>query len=297
MSCIEVEFPLRAASVAQLDTALEELGALSVTLLDEFDDPVLEPLPGEIRLWKRTLVRALFPAELDATALMIAITARLNLDPQHPLKLRTIADRVWEREWLKDWGPRQFGSRLWIYPTEHAPPEDPRAVVVWLDPGLAFGTGTHPTTAQCLTVLDSLDLNGRHVIDYGCGSGVLCIAALKLGAESAVGVDIDVQALTATRENAMRNGVADQLRTCRAEAAFNPADCVVANILAGPLIELAPHLTDMCRANADLILSGILDTQLESVLAAYAPWFDIVAHLQSETWCCIHARRRATIRS
>ena len=187
----------------------------------------------------------------------------------------------------------RFGRRLWVCPTAADAPDDPRAVVVRLDPGLAFGTGTHPTTALCLQILDALPLSGASVIDYGCGSGILGIAALKLGAARVTAVDLDPQALIATRENAIRNGVSSQIETQAVPAALQAADCVVANILAGPLIELAPVLTGACRPKGDLLLSGLLKTQAYAVKAAYSSAFDMVQVVGRDDWCCIHARRAA----
>jgi ribosomal protein L11 methyltransferase len=201
--------------------------------------------------------------------------------------------RDWERVGLDGWKPMRFGRRLWVLPSAAEAPPASDAVVVRLDPGLAFGTGTHPTTALCLQILDALPLAGRALIDYGCGSGILGIAALKLGAAHVTAVDIDPQALLATRENAIRNEVSPALETMAVPAALRPADCVVANILAGPLIELAPTLTAACLARGDLLLSGLLKTQAYAVKAAYTSSFDIVQVVGRDDWCCIHARRAA----
>ena len=190
-------------------------------------------------------------------------------------RVRAVEDRDWERVWLSDWKSMRFGRRLWVCPTAAAAPQDPHAVVVRLDPGLAFGTGTHPTTALCLQILDSLPLAGRLVIDYGCGSGILGIAALKMGAAHVIAVDLDPQALIATRENALRNGVASDIEVQEVPARLRPAGCVVANILAGPLIELAPVLSAACEVGGDLLLSGLLKTQAYEVKAAYSSAFDI----------------------
>jgi len=184
----------------------------------------------------------------------------------------------------------RFGKRLWVCPTFADPPSAPDSVVVRLDPGLAFGTGTHPTTALCLEVLDSLQLSGRSVIDYGCGSGILAIAALKLGADHACGVDLDPQARLATRDNALRNEVSARLDIQDVGATLPSADCVLANILAGPLIELAPVLIAACKPGGDLVLSGILSAQQSAVMDCYAPRFNAVCSKQRDDWCCIHAR-------
>jgi ribosomal protein L11 methyltransferase len=205
-------------------------------------------------------------------------------------------DRDWERAWLTDWKSMRFGRRLWVCPTAADLPDDPNAVVVRLDPGLAFGTGTHPTTALCLQILASLPISGRSVIDYGCGSGILGIAALKLGAVHVTAVDLDPQALLATRDNAARNGVASNIDVLVAgvpgiEASLRPAYCVMANILAGPLIELAPKLMAACEPDGHLLLSGLLKTQAYAVRAAYAAAFDKVQVIERDDWCCIYARR------
>ena len=292
MNFVEIEFALGLADGEAFAEALETLGALSVTFKDLGDDPVLEPLPGELRLWRETAVIALFDDSLSDTARLAQLSRQLGPAVLAGASSRSIADRLWEREWLRDWRPQQFGRRLWICPTASSPPAQQDAVVVWLDPGLAFGTGTHPTTGQCLEVLDSLDLRGCSVIDYGCGSGILCIAALKLGAAHGIGVDLDPQALIAIQENALRNGVADQLQIQGIGSALGPADIVLANILAGPLVDLASLLRDACRVGADLILSGILVEQTAQLLAAYAPWFDIVANRQRDGWTCLHLRHR-----
>ncbi len=185
----------------------------------------------------------------------------------------------------------RFGRRLWVCSTAAEAPDDPNAVIVRLDPGLAFGTGTHPTTALCLQFLDALPLAGRRVIDYGCGSGILGIAALKLGAAHVLALDLDPQALIATRDNALRNEVSSAIEVSGVPAPLQPAACVVANILARPLIELAPTLTAACEMGGDLLLSGLLKTQAYQVKAAYSSHFDMVQVVGRDDWCCIHARR------
>ncbi len=270
---------------------LFDLGASSVTLLDGGDEPVLEPRPGEIRLWSDTRVRALFQAPPDAVGRLAALAAALGPHITETARVRGVADRDWERVWLADWKAMRFGRRLWVCPTAAPPPADPDAVIVRLDPGLAFGTGTHPTTALCLQIMDSLSLTGRRFIDYGCGSGILAIAAVKLGALHATAVDLDPQALLATRANALRNGVETQIDVQGTPARLVPSTCVVANILAGPLIELAPLLSDACAPGGDLLLSGLLKTQAYAVKAAYTATFAMVRVVGRDDWCCIHARR------
>jgi len=318
MTFYEIEFPLAALSSEAVEAALLEIGANSITFVDRGDEPVLEPLPGEVRLWSDTLVRALFQESSNAPSSGAASTEVAHkldrladaLGPHitRTARVRAVADREWERVWIADWKSTRFGRRLWICPTAAALPEDPDAVVVRLDPGLAFGTGTHPTTALCLQILDSLPVSGRRVIDYGCGSGILGIAALKLGAAHVTAVDLDPQALLATRENAIRNGVSSNIDvqgvdvpgvdvpgagTPGIDSGLPPAYCVMANILAGPLIELAPKLTAACEPGGYLLLSGLLKTQANAVTAAYDAAFDRVQVVERDDWCCIYARRAA----
>jgi ribosomal protein L11 methyltransferase len=292
MSYYEIEFPLAGMSPETVETALQDQGAASITFLDRGDEPVLEPRPGEVRLWSDTLVRALFDADLDPAMNLHRLAAVLGEGFAAAARVRGVENRAWERAWLADWKSMRFGPHLWVCPTTADPPGDPAAIVVRLDPGLAFGTGTHPTTALCLEGLSGLDLASKSIIDYGCGSGILAIAALKLGAAAAICIDIDPQALLASRENARLNGVSERLLAQPAGAALSRADCVVANILAGPLVELEPALRAACKPGADLLLSGILATQADAVLAAYRPAFELLENTFREDWCCIHARLR-----
>jgi ribosomal protein L11 methyltransferase len=295
MNFYEIEFPLAALSVELVETALQDLGASSITFVDRGDEPVLEPKPGEFRLWSDTLVRALFQAEpVNAARNLESLAAVLGPHITATARVHAVKNQDWERVWLADWKSMRFGRRLWVCPTAAEPPDDPNAVVVRLDPGLAFGTGTHPTTALCLQILDSLPVRGRNVIDYGCGSGILGIAALKLGAAHVTAVDLDPQALLATRDNAIRNGVSANIDVRGVDVeGLLPAYCVMANILAGPLIELAPKLTAACEPGGYLLLSGLLKTQAYEVKAAYACGFDMVQVVERDDWCCIYARRGA----
>jgi len=290
MPLFEIEFPMAGSGIQATEDVLLDLGAISITFQDRGDEPVLEPGVGEIRLWSDTLVRALFDESSDPVRNLGTLADRLGPGITAQARVRPVPERLWEREWLKGWTSLRFGERLWICPVDAEGPHDPRAVVVRLDPGLAFGTGTHPTTAMCLEALDALTLVGRRVIDYGCGSGVLAISALKLGAARAVAIDIDPQALLAARDNAERNGVSAALVTQGVDAETAPADCVLANILAQPLIELAPRFAALCKSRGDLILSGVLAAQRDSVIAAYHDRFTIVQTVERDDWCCIHAR-------
>lgn len=259
-----------------------------MTFMDSQDTPIFEPLPGETRLWGNTDVVGLFDAETDMSVIVEALIISRLVTPDFAYKIEQIEDKDWEREWMDNFHPMQFGKRLWICPSWREVP-DPNAVNVMLDPGLAFGTGTHPTTALCLQWLDSLDLEGKTVIDFGCGSGILAIAALKLGAKRAIGIDIDPQAILASTNNAEANGVADRLELFLAKDQPKDlqADVVVANILAGPLKELAPNIITLVKPQGDLGLSGILATQAESVCEAYAHDFNLDPVVEKEEWCRI----------
>ncbi|HQR24057.1 MAG TPA: 50S ribosomal protein L11 methyltransferase [Steroidobacteraceae bacterium] len=291
MPFLQVTLDIGSSDPAPFEDALAGLDAVAVTLEDAADDPVLEPAPGATPLWPTVRLRALFDASADGRAVVSHIAARFPGLP--PPQLVTIEDKAWEREWLKDFRPMRFGRRLWVCPGGQ-PAGDADAVRIELDPGLAFGTGTHPTTALCLEWLDARDLHGCAVVDYGCGSGILAIAALKLGAASVRAIDIDPQALIATRDNAFRNGVHAGLAVT-SEPGLPPGsvDILVANILAGPLAELAPRFGAAVRVGGELALSGVLTSQVDAVTAAYRPWFDIAFTATREGWGLIGGRRRA----
>lgn len=280
-----------------VEDACFALGALSVTLGDAADSPILEPAPGATPLWPQVRLAALFDADADPDALTRELRRALGRPALAPA-FEQLADRVWEREWLKDFRPMRFGRRLWICPGGMPLPADALAadeppVVVELDPGLAFGTGTHATTALCLAWLDGAPPAGLRVFDVGCGSGILAIAALKLGARNAVAMDIDPQALIATRENAARNGVDARLAVRAAEDAWDAGfDVVLANILAEPLIELAPRLAAATRPAGALALSGLLAAQAPAVASAFAPWFDMDLARERDGWALLAGRRR-----
>lgn len=269
-------------------------GALSVSFIDAADDPVLEPGPGETPLWAQTVVLGLFDptvkvAEVEAVLrTLVPDGAALQIDTE------LIEDQDWVRAWLVHWEPLRFGRRLWVTPEEKRGqiPADANAVIMTLDPGLAFGTGTHPTTALCLEWLDGQDLAGKTVIDYGCGSGILAIAALLLGAERVICVDIDPQALTATQQNAATNGVAARIETCLPEAfSAAPADFVLANILAGPLQTLAPTLCEHLKPGGRLVLAGLLDRQAEALHEVYAPHLTFESDVSKDGWTRIAGQR------
>jgi len=281
------------AQAEELGDALTGNGAVSVTFQDTHDNPVFEPLPGETRLWGDTDVIGLFDAETNMPDVIKGLERHPLLNPGFRYKIEQIEDKDWEREWMDNFHPMRFGQRLWICPSWRDIP-DPDAVNVMLDPGLAFGTGTHPTTALCLTWLDGLDLIGKTVIDFGCGSGILAIAALKLGAAKAIGIDIDPQAIQASRDNALRNGVSERLSLYLPHQQPDKlsADVVVANILAGPLRELAPLISILPVTGGHLGLSGILASQASGVSEAYQETFILDPIAEKEEWCRITGIRR-----
>ena len=299
MAFLELSLTLHAADQERIELALEDAGALAVTLLDaEADTPnehaILEPGVGETPLWGEIALSALFDADTDRAGLLHVLTELVPEIAPEQIHFREVADQDWTRVWMDQFQPMRFGRRLWIYPSTIEPPaDDPDAVIVRLDPGLAFGTGTHPTTALCLAWLDGLDLAGKTVIDFGCGSGVLAIAALKLGAARVIGVDNDPQALAASRDNAERNQVAAQVELFAPEDFDDtPADVFVANILAGPLAELAPRFAACCKPGAPIALSGILAGQETELLERYREGFDGLVVTAHEDWVRISGRRR-----
>ncbi|HEY4366391.1 MAG TPA: 50S ribosomal protein L11 methyltransferase [Steroidobacteraceae bacterium] len=302
MPFLQLTLTIGTADPAPFEDALLAAGAVSITLQDAADDPVLEPAPGTTPLWPSVRVSALFDASADPAAVTQILSSQLP-SPLPAVDFQQLADRVWEREWLKDFHPMRFGGRLWICPDGQRPDPDllrtadgepsMAACYIDLDPGLAFGTGTHPTTALCLEWLDGAQLHGKTIIDYGCGSGVLAIAALKLGAASAIAVDIDEQAVTATLDNARRNGVAERLSVSTvAQMNAQPADILLANILAEPLEQLAPTLSGLVVAGGHIVLSGLLHDQSQRVAGRYVPWFAMEPAALREGWARLHGVRR-----
>ncbi|HVO47027.1 MAG TPA: 50S ribosomal protein L11 methyltransferase [Steroidobacteraceae bacterium] len=260
-----------------------DCGACSVTFADAADDPVLEPAPGEFRLWRTTRVTALFPGTVDHAALTQLLAQALAL-PAGSIDSQWLEERAWEREWLRDFHAMRFGKRLWVCP-RHEEVTEAGAAIVRLDPGLAFGTGTHATTALCLEWLDGHVRPGDRVIDFGCGSGILAIAAVKLGAHEAQCFDIDPQARTATRENAADNRVQSQVTIRESVAELRAgADILVANILSGPLCSLAPTFTSLVRPGGRLVLAGLLEAEAADVTQAYSACFDMGRFGSREGW-------------
>jgi ribosomal protein L11 methyltransferase len=281
--------------VEALSAFFETHGALSVTLADAGDQPLFEPDPGTTPLWSSTRLTALFDDSVDLAPVREAFGHSFGAASQRLVE-QELADQDWERSWLDRFQPMRFGEHLWVCPAGQRPAPEPGQVLVDLDPGLAFGTGTHPTTALCLEWLDRHPPIDCRVLDFGCGSGILAIAALKLGAAAVSAVDIDPQALWATRENAGRNGVVERL------AAGLPADVqgqrfevVLANILANPLIELAPLLADLLEPGGRLVLSGILSEQAQRVQQAYEPWIRFAPAAMRQQWVRLEGTKSETL--
>jgi ribosomal protein L11 methyltransferase len=291
MAWLQLHLVTAREHVATLEDALLAAGALSITLGDQQDQPILEPGVGETPLWPEVRISALFDADCDRQHIIEHLHAVHTL-PAGEARWETVEDRIWEREWLQHFRPMRFGKRLWVAPAD-ARIESDDAIVLRLDPGLAFGTGTHPSTALCLQWLAANPPAGLEVVDYGCGSGILSLAALLLGADRVHALDIDPQALVATRDNAARNALAgDRLHIDEACASETiKADLVLANILAGVLVELAPRFACILRPNGRAVLAGILTTQAEAVRAAYAAWFDCEAIVADAEWCRLDLRR------
>jgi ribosomal protein L11 methyltransferase len=285
----------------QYEDLLLEAGACAVTLEDAADQPLFEPELGTTPLWDRTRITGLFDAETDMDWVVTLLKqGHLQIDPEAAMpahKIELVEDKDWEREWMENFHPLQFGQRLWVCPS-WKPVPDPGAANLMLDPGLAFGTGTHPTTALCLEWLEQQDLEGKTLIDYGCGSGILGIAALLLGADKMIGTDIDPQALQASRDNAERNGIDSE----RIELYYpeqlpehyrqQPADILVANILAGPLVELADTLQSLVKPGGLLALSGLLASQADELKNAYSRWFELETAVIREDWVRLTGIRR-----
>lgn len=273
---------------------MSALGAQAISYVDAVDDPVFEPAPGETPLWRRTVCVGLFAEDVDLALISQTLRSELPEGDELQLSSELIEDQDWVRVWLKDCVPLKFGDRLWVCPQQRRV-DEAGCETLLLDPGLAFGTGTHPTTALCLEWLAQARFDGARVLDFGCGSGILAIAALKLGAGHALAYDIDPQALIATRSNAEVNAVSARLQAIEPGAALPAIACdiVLANILARPLIELAAHLVQQLAVGGRIVLSGILDRQADEVRAAYQPWIDFDPDVQREGWSRLSGVRRA----
>lgn len=292
MPWIQLQINTLAKQAESIGDMLSANGAQAVTFVDAKDTPMYEPKPGETMLWPDTQVTGLFDADDDMDWVISQLKKSKLLGKNFDYKLDQLEDKDWEREWMDNFHPMQFGERLWICPSWRDIP-DPTAVNVMLDPGLAFGTGTHPTTGLCLTWLDGQEVENKAAVDFGCGSGILAIAALKLGATHVVGTDIDPQALLASKDNAERNHVADKLDVFLPENMPTiQADIVMANILAGPLRELRETITSLCLPGGALVLSGILESQADEISAAYSQDFDMHPCKVQGEWAMLSGVKR-----
>ena len=293
MSWLELSVRVSRQSAPLVESLLQNEPVLALTLTDDADDPVLEPGVGETPLWPSVCVTALFDADTPVDSLARILSLVPGIDRPQQVSFRKVEDQQWERVWLDRFKPMQFGSGLWIVPGEQDAPSD-ATHVLRLDPGLAFGTGTHPTTRLCLQWMDGHDFQGQTVIDYGCGSGVLGIVAAIKGATEVICVDNDPQALVATSDNAERNDVAKNIQTLMPpQFKSEPADVVMANILAAPLIELAPLLLASLRAGGALVLSGILEEQTQDVAQAYRQYLDELVISTDDGWIRIYGEKRS----
>lgn len=296
MGQLSISLDLDGRDADAVEDACFAAGAFSVVLTDQRDDAILEPKPGEIRLWPATRLQAIFPAELASPESLLQLATAIGCRLEE-LTVAHIAEKAWEREWLRDFVPMRFGERLWICPS-HAEVTTSDAVVLKLDPGLAFGTGTHPTTRLCLEFIDSAPRQGGLVVDYGCGSGVLALAALACDpAAQALVHDIDPQALIATRDNAAANELGERLEYFEdpeqllARTRPGGASLVLANILSGPLCELAPRLCECVAPAGTLVLAGLLAEQADEVIAAYAPRLPLTRWRELDGWVCLVGRK------
>ncbi len=293
MPWIQIRLDTTSDHAESLEDLLLEAGASAVTLQDAKDQPLYEPELGSTPLWHNTVVIGLFDAHTEMDLVVDLLKNQSNLEPFPDYKVEIVEDKDWEREWMSQFHPMLFGNRLWVCPSWKEVPE-PDGVNLMLDPGLAFGTGTHPTTALCLEWLDSqMNLEEKKVIDFGCGSGILAIASLLLGASQVTGIDLDPQALQATIDNAQRNKIApEKLQVFLPEKQPEmQADIVLANILAGPLVTLAPKLAGQTKPGGLLALSGILTEQTDEIIETYQQWFDIEKPTVKDGWVLISGRK------
>lgn len=290
-----IQVTLEIPDSKQLETyenALLALGALSVTLQDAADQPILEPELGDMPVWDKTRITGLFEATVDPARLEASLRQQFGDSAMGHFSADPLEDREWTRAWMDNFKPMNFGQRLWICPEGFDIP-DPEATNLMLDPGLAFGTGTHPTTSMCLQWLDSHDISNKTVIDFGCGSGVLAIAALLLGARQATATDNDPQALQATKDNARKNHVEERISIhLPGTMPTDPVDLLLANILAGPLQQLAPQMASLVRPGGQIVLSGILDSQADEMLQCYGQWFNMKEPARQEEWIRLEGTRK-----
>ena len=292
MPWLQLKFETHPEQAECLSELMTAMGASAVTMQDAADQPLFEPPPGATPLWNQILISGLFEADANIEQILDDMAQALGDTPLPVWTLNPLEDKDWVRAWMDDYQPMCFGEQLWIVPSTFEPP-DPDAVNILLDPGLAFGTGTHPTTAMCLRWLDAHPPIAQAVIDYGCGSGILAIAACRLGASSALAIDNDPQALLATRDNAQLNQVAAKIQSFLPnESPSTRVPLLLANILAGPLHALAPQFAEQVETGGHIVLSGIIETQAEELIRCYEPWFEMAIYQQQEEWICLQGRRK-----
>lgn len=275
-----------------IDEVLMVLGALSITFSDEFDDEIFEPPVGQTPLWDNVVISALFDSSVDTKHIKKTLKDICNVDK---CVFEVLQDRVWEDECKRDFKARSFGKNLWVCPSWENSLDLPKdSTIINMEPGLAFGTGSHQTTSLCLEYLDANPPKNLNVIDYGTGTGILAIACVKLGASKVLAIDNDPQAILATRDNSKNNNVDIDIFHSDDKVDINPADLLIANILSNPLIELSQHFASLVKENKTIILSGILDTQLDKVLQAYKKYFSNIKCKQQDQWCLISGIRTNT---
>ena len=297
MKWLQIHITVDQAQVDFTETLLLSLGAVSVTLDDAEDQALLEPLPGETPLWNKVIVTGIYQQDdseqIDVDSLVKFVQEQL---PEAPVRFDELEDQAWERAWMDYYEPIQIADKFWIVP-EWLEAPDAEATNIKLDPGLAFGTGNHASTFLCLQWLGSVDLKDKVVVDYGCGSGILGVAALLLGAKKVYATDIDPQAVLATQQNAELNGVLDRLyvglpEEFNAEFKSQQADVLVANILAAPLMALAPEFAKLLKADGQFALAGVIEEQVADVSEVYQEFFDILnIEKREENWCRISGKR------
>jgi len=292
MPWLQLKFETHPQQAERLSELMETAGASAVTMQDAADQPLFEPPPGATPLWNQILISGLFEADANIEHILADMAQALGDTPLPVWTLNPLEDKDWVRAWMDDYRPMCFGEQLWIVPSTFEPP-NPEAINILLDPGLAFGTGTHPTTAMCLRWLDAHPPVDQAVIDYGCGSGILAIAACRLGARSALAVDNDPQALLATRDNAQLNQVSTQLQVFLPEQSPSiQVPLLLANILAAPLHALAPQFAEQVQPGGHIVLSGIIETQADDLIQRYNSCFEMTIYRQEEEWICLQGRRK-----
>ncbi len=289
---IQISFEIHAQEAQISEEVLNSLGALAVSFEDAKDQPILEPGVGETPLWSEAVIKSLFPEETDCMVVLAGLSEGLPLLNLESVNFELLADQAWERAWMIDFKPMCFGKKFWIYPSNIPVPADHLALV--LDPGLAFGTGTHPTTSMCLDYLASIDCKDKIIMDFGCGSGILALAALKLGAQKVIAIDNDPQALIATKDNAERNNLYSEnlIILDSINIPKTPVDILLANILAAPLVNFAPLFSRLVKPQGAIALSGILQNQTQEIIDAYAPYFEFFDMRTLGDWVRIDAKRK-----